>query len=680
MENKSASYVICSVYYLMLVVYLTASFFPDYRVWGLNWWAFYPGWVRWGLLGIGLAAPIITTLILRWFDRNISNNEKTVEGYGRYLAFTAGLTAILGGLFYLLRTKAHFLGDGYQLLSRLAQDAPTLKMWDLGASLLNTAVFSMLDGSPDIRALHTFQIIAIVSGLLLIAGVAKLSRILFEKNTERMLFLIGLVSSGYMLLYFGYVENYAPPMACMTIYALVGLASLQNKISRLWAVGFFILSVALHLFAMALLPSLIYLLLKDTSIGKRLNTVQRPVWVLITGLVIVASVMFYLYLYSNYYFFTFALMPLFPDKFTIENDWLFSLKHITDMANLLLLMLPGLPLLVYALISRGGKFLSSLETKFMMILLGSTAGVVFIFNPGIGMPRNWDLFSLVGPPLTVAAYYLVIKNRQSKSDYRYVCVLSIVLSALILFPRATSLAIPEIGVNHYKNYLKIDKLRSRAGYTFLIKYYNEIGDRVNAELTKSYWDEQYPQRGLLTRCQQEYMNGNPEEAFRLCTRATEIDPVFYIPYFQLGSMYLDQKKPDSALAMFMIARGLNPYGADIVLGQAMAYAQSGDSEQAEKAWITVTEWTDELIDPHLFLMDLYKSRGDMQKYHDHLLVAGIRDDAPSRVIREVGDYYLSRKEFAQAADAFRRSIKKGLDSAYVQQLMARYPDLRRLMQ
>ena len=105
----------------------------------------------------------------------------------------------------------------------------------------------------------------------------------------------------------------------------------------------------------------------------------------------------------------------------------------------------------------------------------------------------------------------------------------------------------------------------------------------------------------------------------------------------------------------------------------MAYAQKGDTARAEKAWITVTEWTDELIDAHLFLMDLYKARGDGEQYLKQLLAAGVRDDAPVRVIKELGDYQMAEGRYADAAAAYRRTLAHGLDSSYVKQLIQQHP-------
>lgn len=662
-------------YYLVLIAFLVASFIPEHRIWGINWWAYYPNWVRWGLFGFGVIAPNATAFVFKRSSVDSTGPESAASRKGYYVVVGL-LTTLFAVTFYVLRSRAHFLGDGYQLLSRLANDATTVKQWDRGMTFINNAVFGLLSGTPDGCALETFQIISISTGIVLLIAVGVLSRFLFQSTIQRVLFLLGLMSSGYMLLFFGYVENYSVMIALILIYSLLGLAVTKSTLPRYWTVVPFVIAVTLHIFALSLLPSLIYLLSNNTAWSRRWSGVLKQAIYPAAALLVVVGASVHYYLYTHYYFFTFALLPPFPDRFTVDNDWLFSLKHFVDIGNLLWLLLPGLPLLVVGIITGVDRqVLRRPAYRFLLILLLSTLGTVFIFNAGIGMPRNWDLFSIIGPPLAVAGYYLLLDNRRRIVHYRNVCILSILLGLLILLPRAASLAAPNVGVRHFRNYLLIDKTRGRTGYSFLIKFYKDRGDHVQAGLAASYWDDLYPQRKLLVRSEQAFLRGNTEEANKLCNRAHALDPLFYIPYYQLGSMYLEKQEPDSALAKFDIALGLNPYGADIVYGQAMAYAQKGDLARAEKAWITVTEWSDELIDAHLHLMDLYEERADGEQYLKQLVATGIRDDAPVRVIKELGDYRLAEGRYADAAICYRRALAKGLDSTYVRSLAKLHPQL-----
>ena len=78
MNDKSANAAIYGAYYLTLVAYLVASYFSEFRVWGFNWWAYYPSWVRWGLFGLGALAPVVVQVISRRFEYD-SHEEVLLE-------------------------------------------------------------------------------------------------------------------------------------------------------------------------------------------------------------------------------------------------------------------------------------------------------------------------------------------------------------------------------------------------------------------------------------------------------------------------------------------------------------------------------------------------------------------------------------------------------------------------
>jgi len=64
---------------------------------------------------------------------------------------------------------------------------------------------------------------------------------------------------------------------------------------------------------------------------------------------------------------------------------------------------------------------------------------------------------------------------------------------------------------------------------------------------------------------------------------------------------------------------------------------------------------------------------DHQRY---LIETGSRDDAPGPLLKELGDFHLSRQRFRHAATAYQRAMQKGLDSAYVTKLAEQHPNLR----
>jgi tetratricopeptide (TPR) repeat protein len=621
-------------------------------------------------------APIAAAFVLKRSSVDSTAPESAASHKGYYVVVGL-LTTFFAVTFYVLRSRAHFLGDGYELLSRLVSDAPTVKLWDRGMTFLNNAVFSLLSGAPDVCALETFQIISISTGVVLLIAVGVLSRFLFQGTVQRMLFLLGLASSGYMLLFFGYVENYSVMVALILLYSLVGLAVTKSLLPRYWAVVPFVLAVTLHMFALALLPSLIYLLSNNTAWGRRWRVVLKRTRYPAAALLVVAGAMVHYYLYTHYSFFTFALLPPFPDRFTVDNDWLFSLKHIVDMGNLLWLLLPGLPLLVVGVITGVERqLLRRPEYRFLLILLLSTLGTVYIFNPGIGMPRNWDLFSIIGPPLAVAGYYLLLENRRRIAHYRDVCVLSILLGLLILIPRAASLAAPDIGVRHFRNYLLIDKHRGRNAWTHLETYYKNRGDTTSAEASVAQWKSLHPDVSMLESARRLfYGERRIREAIALGHDIVDLAPISADGYALLGMCYINQRKYDSALSYLKISDGLRPNNFDVLNNLGYAYYSLRDYAQAEAALLRSVYLNSTNVAPVYNLARLYRDQGRNGEYARYLAMAAFHEDAPVYVIQEMGDYYLRLRAYAKSAEAYRRALELGLDSSYVKQRIQEYPAL-----
>ena len=108
--NYAAAY---TVYYLMLLVMLIASFYPAFRVWGFNHWAYYPSYVAIVLFCVGAVLPFA---ISRFRFGEDSGDSEDAKRKSKYLAVSAILIFFYAAMFYLLRAETHFLGDGYLLL------------------------------------------------------------------------------------------------------------------------------------------------------------------------------------------------------------------------------------------------------------------------------------------------------------------------------------------------------------------------------------------------------------------------------------------------------------------------------------------------------------------------------------------------------------------------------------
>ena len=382
--------------------------------------------------------------------------------------------------------------------------------------------------------------------------------------------------------------------------------------------------------------------------------------------------------FHDVYFFTFAFLPPFPDRFTVEHDWLFSLKHIADALNLLVLLLPGLPILVaLAFVSPFKSVLRRSDYVFLAALAFPTMLAVYVFNPGIGMPRNWDLFSIEGIPLVVLGYYFAVNSTTSVRMRAAAAVLSIILALLVLGPRVASQVEPEIGVAHFKNYLVLDKTRNRNARVLLEDYYKSIGDTANLRQAVAASVSDFPEVAYNNRARELYRQNKYPEAMALWRQAIVIDPVYFDAYNNLGAANLDLNRPDQALPYLEIADGLNPYNALTVYNIGTVYLRANDLTRAEKFFIRAMKLDSTAYQAIGGLVNVYISLGKFDRAVANLAILDRASALPYDYYQSTGDALVARQAFPQAAQAYRFALHHGLDSAYVRKQEAKYPALQR---
>ncbi|HVP06191.1 MAG TPA: tetratricopeptide repeat protein, partial [Candidatus Acidoferrum sp.] len=472
-------------------------------------------------------------------------------------------------------------------------------------------------------------------------------------------------------------ENYAPFVLAVVVYCLLGLAASRGKVSRWWTLFPLALAIYFHIFGTLLLPSLLYLILHDTGPGKWLDSLPSSTKLLSVLVVIIVGAITYYLLYTHYYFFTFALLPLIPDRFTVEHDTLTSFKHIIDTVNLLVLLLPGLPVLLLAFFSspQGGVLRNS-GYRFLAVAGLTILAAVYAFNPGIGMPRNWDLFSVVGVPLAVLAYAVILDENRPTTRQVPAAVFSIALSLLSLGPRVASQVMPNIGIAHFRSYLTLDKIRNRNARSLLVDYYAATGDTAAANFEQRHAEEDFPESVLNKQAKQLMAQGKFNDARRVLERAIQIDPIYPDAYGQMGVCFIQLGQIDTALTLFKIADGLNPYNAQTMNNVATAYLRKKDYSTAEKEFLQSLAVDSTTLETLAGLASTYLALGQFERSIDFVSRLAVRTDMTADYFRQAGDAYASKGAYPQAARAFGYALARGLDSSYVRQVQQKYPQLK----
>ncbi|RKX27224.1 MAG: hypothetical protein DRP47_06870 [Candidatus Zixiibacteriota bacterium] len=647
-------------YIATLVLYLVVSFMPDGRVWGLNWWGYYPSWVAGILFAAGISVGAFIWVVAR--RDYLLGREEPGTGTSRcWWLLSAGvvLTGII--LFVLLRGQTHFLGDGYGLLAMLGQDMASYhQMREHGESLAHLLVRDAIGTGGKDGALLAYQVLSVFSGAVFLVTVASISKRLFEGVAARVLFVLGLATGGYMLLFFGYVENYSLFLSSVAIYCLLGLLITMGELPRWLIILSLTLSIFFHVMGVVLIPSALYLLLHNSKLGARICSHRTTIKVVIAVALIATAITFY-YFYSTYYFFRFAIIPIVPDQFTVEGYTMFSINHIVDYLNLVIVLFPGsIVALVTLIVLRPKRVHKRGGIVFLLILTASSLAAAFVFDPKLGMPRDWDLFAFAGVPLVALTMFILLADGLCTKTSMAIVMLAISLNLVVLGPRVVSQVIPDVSLAHFKNYITLDQMKNRYVSMILKNYYLAYGDTVRAEEVAAIWNERYPEIEMLHTATALKQSRKYKEAITTYYQILDRDPFHFDSYNNLAECYLQLRQYDSALSHLEVSIGLSPYNPAVWNNIASAYFYKKEYDQAERAWFKSLEYDSTNIEPIVGLASLYYETGQNEKYFRYLIKAATRPNAPGGIFVSLGDYFMERADYQRTAAAYREAAKRGV--------------------
>ncbi len=667
------------IYYGTLASYFVTVFFSDHRLWGIGWWAYFHQAVPIVLPVIAVSLSILILKVSPNSSAPESNRASKERPSSIFIVSTIVVTIGSGLLFYFLRARVHFLGDGYQLLSRLADNISSPKSWDVGVSTINQFFYSLFNGPPDERALHAFQSISILCGIVLVLVSGIVAYRLFVTNGERTVFWFGILSGGYMLLFFGYVENYSMLITAIIVFLLIGLLSIEEKISAYWAIAPFFVAAALHIFGLLLTPALAFLLVRRTRFGAAFGEWFQRRRTMSLILIVLIACSAYIILRSKSTFYAFTLLAPTPDTYAVEGNWLFSFVHISDFLNLLIMLSPSVVFAGVILLLNRRKLSVKPAMSYLGIALVPTMVAIFAFNPRLGMPRDWDVFAVVGPPLVLISFYPLLKYRLLGSFTVRAGWLAIVLSLLLLGPRVASQVMPKVGLSCFLKYVQYDTKKNRTAWALLDHYPYEFPDGLAREEVIESIKGNAPEVRLVMEGRIVRSTGRLEKAAEKFWTAVDMNPAYADAWSNLGECYMKMGKLDSAWTFLSLADGINPYNANTLNNLGSVSFYRNDVLRAMDYWNLSADIDKTVIPPRLNLARAYQKIGDQKAYYIQLKEIVEMPEVPYSVARELGDLSLRIGDNKTALKAFGVALANGLDTSYVSELAGRYEFLLPLL-
>ncbi|MBU0508156.1 tetratricopeptide repeat protein [bacterium] len=591
-ESRSLRIALRGAGFLLLIASLFALFHPGLRVWGFHHLAFLPAGAAAGFLIVGalLWTPLGTRAV-----RYLGSRWKALAGRA-----AIGWAILAAMVFFLLQVAVPLLGDGPLWIKELVwiaefeargRPVPLTRFLmrkeplELG---LHELVFRTVAATrpPDFPsgtreqakamiqareqwfysvAHNTYAYLSILAGALFVYLLIRFARRRIAPQT-RAPFLLILFSGTGMLLFFGYVENYTWASLTMVAFLLAGLDdAFPPRRFPFRTLIAFLIAVSFHLMALVLLPAVLYLLygLHFAHRDENADRTRAPIRRMYVFLMATFAAGLAGYLYVRGWEGWVSVMPLLP---TWSQDGYAALtgKHALDLANLFVLIaLPSTLILLFVRSREQPALFARLQTGFLVLAAVGGAAFAALFNPNLGMARDWDLLAAALWPFIVLAAWTVA--RHDFGEHRAEVVAGLMGFAVIVsipFVLVSCLKAPSL--KRYETLLQLDQARSAYGWENLAMYYETLDDAENRiRAWRGAVEVSENPRYKVNLAVALRLVGRIEEAEPYCLQAARENPEYAYQLAYLAQAYARQGHLDKSRDLLTVATELDTANVQI---------------------------------------------------------------------------------------------------------------------
>lgn len=597
---------------LIWLLPILAVLMPEARLWGFNHLIFLSPAYLYAYVIVGFLILISCLPRFRPYSSVVFEYLADRLFSGKYRAKLALLAVVALGIFWFLRLPVGFLGDGYSLIYNIGDLNPVVFKWsDSGAIGVIYLVSRLLPFSGIELGHYAYAVVSVISGALTVFLFGVTARELDEENSGRLFILGMLLSSGAMLLFFGYVENYPVLWPFITAYLYVSIRYLKGKGSIIFPGVLGLAAIILHLQSLFFILSYFVLIFARDQGEELHRRRRRAVVITLLGLFALGTAA-YIWKYQTSIAFRMFVLPL-AGRPPVPYYSLLSPTHLLDLFNEMILLLPLFPILLVGTISRWKHLLRfKIECFLGVFTLGGFLFLVMV-EPKLGMGRDWDLFALcgLGPLLLLSRIFVGFAGR-IKQCYPQMIMLAILLSGpylLVNTGRSTSLA-------RFEWLMRLDMPRSRSGMTQLYTYFTDIGDTTRADSVRKVSRAEIPSVSLSDRVLQLIDQGNLQEAQAAAETLLALDPYSAEALGFLGVISLKKGNFHKAREELEKAFQIERYNPGITLHLAQACFKLHDYGKA----IDYFSRAQELAPDDLIMLDGFASVYFMVQQYDSVMV------------------------------------------------------------
>ena len=373
---------------LLAAVSVAFSFVPNWHIWGLDTPKTFPVWLRFAFLALllALAIPKVNTRVGKSLSNLLKSSSKTNLTL-IYLIFSLLLTV----LFVIFSSKDHFLGDGFTILANV-KGGQYFQPTEPLDYFIHQILFKLFGGYEQ-AVYRSYSITSYACGVVFLLGL-----FLFIKNRAHLILALGVVSCfAVMQFFFGYVESYIIAFLLMFLYSLSAIRDSNGDGLSVTSIVLLVLAIGFHISSAVLIPSAVFLATRKYSARQRYTILG--VTVLAACLAGVAYLIF-----SSKLSIGDIMAPLWA---AADNPYsLFSVRHLTDLANLMFLSYPVLVVIILI-----GDLRKKILQPFYLTLIVPCLLFTVLIDPKLGALRDWDLLSIAAAPILAFTLTALLENK-----------------------------------------------------------------------------------------------------------------------------------------------------------------------------------------------------------------------------------------------------------------------------
>jgi Tfp pilus assembly protein PilF len=572
-------------------VYGVLSFAHIGRMWGFNHLGYLPpSWIALYALGGGALAFLL-------FGGFSAKRCTVVAGLADTWIWSGGawrrlmMAVVALIVFASCRVPTHLLGDGYTCLAIFGSGEGYVHKWaEPGSIWLIRQLQASFGGFTRETALLAFQSLSITSGGVFVLGVLILLGDLTREATLRLFALTTVLFGGSALLFFGYVEFYAPVWAATAMFLATGIRYVRNK-GRLWApLLAFSIAVAMHVEAVYFTPALVYLL-----VAKAESAHLRRIYTGLAFAVTAAAIATFVWLYLNRVEFEVMILPFFHSRPEYPGYTVFSAAHFLDVVNEILLIAPGAFLVMALWVHTSARRRWNREGFFLAAASTGALSFFFLFAGATTMGRDWDVMSL-----SLLSPVLLGFNRMSVHHIRPGARLVLANLVLLVLTTGAFLGIAFCTECSETRFRSLMTDHNWNGWIILSTHYERTGRHDMSVEVLREMERRIPDRRALLTAYDYLESGRIGDAERLAADLLSKNP--YSPHFMqlTANVFRKKHQPDSAEYFYTKALRLMPYHAPLMnelaqlyiderrFDEGLAWATEAHSLEPEKTFITET--------------------------------------------------------------------------------------------